>query len=349
MGLGLAVTQEPELTGHPSAPPKGNREPPLRTLRRMKVVLPGGTGQVGQMLTRALLRDGHEVVAVSRNPAANARCRTVQWDGRTVGEWRRELDGADAVINLAGRSVNCRYHRANREAILQSRVNSTRAVGLAIQQTRRPPRVWLQASTATIYSHRFDAPNDDVNGVIGGTEADMPAAWRFSIEVAEAWEKAALDVGDVPQTRRVLLRSAMTMSPDLGGIFDTLLHLVRYGLGGHAGNGRQYVSWIHERDFVRAVYWLIERSTLEGAVNIAAPVPVPNEEFMRALRKARGIRLGLPAANWMLEIGALLLSTETELILKSRRVVPRRLLGEGFTFEFPEWLAAAEELCARWR
>jgi uncharacterized protein len=313
----------------------------------MKIVIPGGTGQVGTLLARAFHGDGHEVVVLGRAPKP-APWRVARWDPASLADWGRKLDGADAVINLAGRSVNCRYTSRNRAEILQSRVVSVGAVGRAIAQARRPPPVWLQASTATIYAHRYDAANDEASGVMGGTEPGAPDTWRFSIDVATAWEKA-LDEAPAAGTRKVKLRSAMIMSPDPEGIFDTLLALVRRGLGGTAGDGRQYVSWIHEADFVRAVYFLIERAELDGAVNLASPNPLPNREFMAALRRAWGTAIGLPSTEWMLEIGAMLLKTETELILKSRRVVPGRLLREGFSFRYPDWADAARDLCERWR
>jgi uncharacterized protein len=313
----------------------------------MKIVIPGGTGQVGVVLARAFQRDGHEVVVLSRSGTAGP-WRAVRWDAETLGDWAREIEGADVVINLAGRSVNCRYNDENRKTIVDSRVKSTTALGKAIAQAKRPPRVWLQASTATIYAHRYDAPNDEATGILGGGEASAPDTWRFSIDVARAWERAA-DEAQTPQTRKVLLRSAMVMSPDPDGIFDTLLRLVRFGLGGTSGDGRQYISWIDDEDFVRAVYWLIEHGEMAGPVNLAAPEPLPNAAFMRTLREAWGTRIGLPATAWMLEIGAVFLRTETELILKSRRVVPGRLLSSGFSFRFPAWRAAAEDLCRRWR
>lgn len=309
----------------------------------MKVILPGGTGQVGTILARAFHAAGHDVVVLSRQPAS-APWRTTAWDARTLGAWTAELDGADVVINLAGRSVNCRYGADNRRAILDSRVDSTRAIGAAIADAQRPPGLWLQMSTATIYAHRYDSANDEATGLIGGAERDAPDAWRFSIDVARAWEAAATE-RETPRTRKVLLRAAMVMSPDQGGIFDTLLRLVRLGLGGAAAGGRQYVSWIHHVDFVRAVFWLITHPDLEGPVNLAAPYPLPNKEFMRALREAWGARIGLPATAWMLELGALFMRTETELVLKSRRVVPGRLLDSGFAFEFPDWPKAARDLC----
>lgn len=313
----------------------------------MKIIIPGGSGQVGTLLARALVKDGHDLVILSREPRP-APWRVVRWDAATLGDWVAELEGADVIVNLAGRSVNCRYTAKNRRLILDSRVNSTRVLGQAIARASPPPRVWLQASTATIYTHRYDAPNDEATGILGGMEADAPPSWRFSIEVAQAWEAAARAVR-LPHTRIVLMRSAMTMSPDPGGIFDVLLRLVRWGLGGTCGAGRQYVSWIHEVDFVRAVQWLIDHPELEGPVNLASPDPVPNAEFMRTLRAAWGIPVGLPATKWMLAVGAFLLRTETELILKSRRVVPTRLLGSGFVFRYPAWAEAAAELCTRWR
>lgn len=313
----------------------------------MKVVIPGGTGQVGTILARSFHGDGHEVVVLSRTNGS-APWRVAPWDGRALGDWVAEFEGADAVINLAGRSVNCRYDDANRRAIMDSRIDSTRVVGEAIARAGRPPRVWLQMSTATIYAHRYDAPNGERLGLLSGDEPGAPDTWRFSIDVAKAWERAT-DEAVTPRTRKVKMRAAMVMSPDRGGVFDTLLGLVRRGLGGRAGDGRQYVSWIHDEDFVRAVSWLIEHDELEGAVNLAAPGPVPNAEFMRALREVWDVRFGLPASRWMLEVGALLMRTETELILKSRRVVPERLIESGYTFRFPSWREAARDLCARWR
>ena len=310
----------------------------------MKIVIPGGSGQVGTVLSRAFARDGHDVVVLSRRPATQP-WRTIVWDGATVGEWARELEGADAVINLAGRSVNCRYNAANRREILDSRVRSTRAVGDAIARCARPPRVWLQASTATIYAHRYDAANDERTGILGGDEPGAPDTWRFSIDVARAWEDAFRDAV-TPGTRKVALRSAITMSPDAGGPFDTLLGLVRCGLGGPAGDGRQFVSWVHHDDFTRAVRWLIDRDSFEGVVNIAAPEPLPNADFMRELRQAWGMPMGLPSSGWMLDLGAALMRTETELILKSRRVVPARLLDEGFEFRYTRWADAARNLVA---
>jgi uncharacterized protein (TIGR01777 family) len=313
----------------------------------MKVVIPGGSGQVGSLLARAFHADGHDVVVLSREPRPQPWC-VVRWDGDDLGDWRREIDGADVVINLAGRSVNCRYSAANRLAITDSRVRSTQAVGQAIAAAVRPPRVWLQASTATIYAHRFDQPNDEHTGILGGNEPDAPDTWRFSIDVARAWEQTFRAIA-TPRTRKVALRSAITLSPDRGGIFDVLLGLVRHGLGGAAGDGRQFMSWIHHADFVNAIRFLIDRDDIDGVVNLASPNPLPNAAFMRELREAYGIGVGVHATAWMLELGAVLLRTETELILKSRRVVPARLLEHGFHFRFPLWRDAARDLCRDWQ
>jgi uncharacterized protein len=313
----------------------------------MKVVMPGGTGQAGNILAKAFHSAGHEVVILSRKTVP-APWRVTPWDAEALGDWKKEIDGADVVINLAGKNVNCRYTAENRRLIMESRVRSTRAIGEAIALAANPPRVWLQASTATIYAHRYDAANDEIAGIIGGSEPNAPHKWRYSIEVATEWEKA-LTQSATPRTRKLALRTTMLMSPDRGGIFDVLLTLVRFGLGGASGNGRQYISWIHDRDFVRAVFWLLDKPEIKGAVNLAAPTPLPNADFMRALRKAWGIPIGFPATSWMLEIGAVFLRTETELVLKSRRVIPTRLLNSGFTFQFSNWQDAANDLCQRWK
>lgn len=313
----------------------------------MKVVIPGGSGQVGTVLAQSLHETGNDVVVFSRRPNSS-QWRTVCWDGESPGPWVAELEGADAVINLAGQSVNCRYTPQNRKLIFDSRLKSTKVIGEAIAQAWKPPAVWLQASTATIYAHRFDAANDEATGIIGGSEPNAPETWHFSIDVVTNWERV-FDEAATPLTRRVLMRSAIVMTPFDGGAFDTLLRLVRFGLGGTIGSGKQFVSWIHERDFVRAVLWLIEHSELDGPVNIAAPHPLTNAEFMRDLRAAWGIRFGLPASELMLELGAFLLRSESELALKSRYVIPSRLIESEFSFDFPTWPEAARELCERWR
>lgn len=307
----------------------------------MKWVLPGGSGQVGVALARALRADGHEVIVLGRSAEGDR-----QWDGKTLGAWAAHIDGADVVFNLAGRTVNCRYTDENMKQMMDSRVDSTRVVGQAIAAAKRPPRLWLQMSTATIYAHRFDAPNDEATGVLGGEEPDVPAYWAFSVDIAKAWERTQQEA-DTPGTRKVALRTAMVMTPDREGIFDVLLGLVRKGLGGSIGGGRQYVSWIHEHDFTRAVRFVVEREDLEGAINFASPGPLPQRDFMAGLRAAAGVSVGLPAAAWMAKLGAVFMRTDAELVLKSRYVVPGRLQEAGFEFAHPEWAAAAAELFAR--
>ena len=324
----------------------------------MKIVIPGGTGQLGGVLTRAFRARGDEVVVLGRGRAAAAPegARFVPWDGRSIApaggaggaSWAAELDGAAAVVNLAGRSVNCRYTRANVQAMMSSRVDSTRAVGQAIAAAARPPRVWLQMSTATIYAHRFDAANDEVTGRLGGDEPDAPSTWKTSIDIARAWEQEQRDA-PTAATRKVALRTAMVMSPDPGGVLDVLLRLTRLGLGGPITGERQFISWIHERDFAGAVRHLIDHEDIAGPVNLTSPNPLPQRDFMRDLRAAWGAPVGLPAAKWMVALGAFFLRTETELVLKSRRVVPARLLDTGFSFEHPDWSEAARDLVAHCR
>ena len=312
----------------------------------MRIVLAGGTGQIGTLLARHFRERGHEVVVIARS-AQPAAWRVVQWDGATLGAWTGELERADVLINLVGRSVNCRYTAGNRRAIMESRVQSTRLLGQAIARLVRPPRLWMNASTATIYRHALDRAMDEDTGEIGN-ERDCPSSWRFSIDVATSWEEAFFSAV-TPQTRKIALRSAVTLSPDRGGLFAELLWMVRLGLGGTAGSGDQFVSWIHGADFIRSIEFLIDHEEIDGPVNLAAPEPLPNRDFMRALRQAWGTRVGIPAPGPMLALGALFLRTETELILKSRRVVPGRLLRAGFEFQFPEWPQAAKDLVAQWR
>jgi hypothetical protein len=311
----------------------------------MKVVIPGGTGQVGTILDRALTAEGHDVVLLTRSPKGE---RQVHWDGSTLGDWVRQIDGSDVVINLAGRSVSCRYTAENLEAMMSSRVESARVVGEAIARAARPPTLWLQMSTATIYAHRFDAANDEYRGVVGGAEDGVPRYWAYSVKIAQNWENAQ-EQAETPGTRKVALRSAMVMSPDRGGVFDVLSWLTRLGLGGPIAGGRQYVSWIHDRDFSRAIRFLIDRDDFTGAVNLTSPEPLPQREFMRELRSAWRMPLGLPATGWMAEIGAFAIRSDTELLLKSRRVAPARLTDAGFTFDHPRWQTAAADLAARRR
>lgn len=316
--------------------------PPLR------IVLPGGSGQIGQILARHFHEQGHSVTVIARHPK-QAKWQTIYWDANTLGDWTSVLEGSDVVINLAGHTVNCRYNDANRREIKNSRIFTTNLIGQAIARSANPPRLWMNASTATIYRHALDRPMDEVNGELGGNEPNIPRKWQFSIDVATGWERT-LFAADTPRTRRIALRSAMVMSPDRGGVFDALLGLVQWGLGGPAGSGRQYVSWIHDVDFVRAIEFLITHEEFSGPVNISSPFPLQNRKLMFCLRRAWCTSyVGLPAPTWALAIGAIFLRTETELVLKSRRVVPRLLLDAGFEFHFPNWRGACQDLVQRWR
>ncbi len=305
----------------------------------------GGSGQIGHALARDWQARGHEVVVLARGPTVPSGTKRVAWDGENVGPWCEALEGCDVVVNLAGRSVNCRYSKKNLDAMLRSRVVSTTVMGEAIARCSAPPKVWLQMSTATIYAHRFDAPNDEVTGIIGGHEHDAPAHWKRSIEIATAWENALTAAPTSNSaTRRVALRTSMVMAPDRDGIFDTLMGLVRGGLGGSMKGGRQYMSWIHVHDFVAALDFIVAHKELDGVVNVCSPNPIPQRTFMAVLRKAARCRVGFSATGWMAAIGAFFMRTETELLFKSRRVVPKRLLDAGFSFAFPHWEQAAQDL-----
>jgi uncharacterized protein (TIGR01777 family) len=310
----------------------------------MKIVIPGGSGQIGRFLVPVFRARGDEVVVISRRPKAGE----LGWDGKTPGAWTQAIDGADVVINLAGRSVNCRYTRENLADMMASRVDSTRVVGEAIAAAKHPPRVWLQMSTATIYAHTYGEPNDEAHGTLGGHEPDVPRYWDFSIEIAKAWERT-LEEAPTPYTRKVALRSAIVMSAIRGGVFSIFATLARLGLGGPQAGGRQFMSWIHERDFLRSLDFIISHEEINGIVNLASPNPIPQREFLSDLRRVVGTPVGIPSTKWLLEIMAFVHRTDTELLLKSRRVIPGRLLEEGFVFEFPNWAVAAEELYERWR
>ncbi len=306
-----------------------------------KLVIAGGSGFLGRLLVDWFARAGCDVVVLTRRWAtAVGPARAVVWDGRTLGAWEGELDGSTALINLAGLSVNCRYHARNRHAILASRVDSTRILGRAIRSCENPPKVWLNSSTATIYKHSYDRAMDEHTGTIGGTPEAKDV---FSVDVAQAWEEE-FNRASAPDTRKVALRMAMVFSTTPGTAYRILRRLVCLGLGGAMDGGRQYASWIHETDFCRAVEWLIDRDGFAGVVNLAAPQPVTNRDLMRTIRAACNVPFGLPATRWMLELGALVARSETELIIKSRRVVPARLTEEDFEFRFPDLRSAVEDL-----
>ena len=309
---------------------------------KTNIILAGGRGFLGSVLADHFAARGMAVGILTRNPGPRGGLiREIRWDGTTVGDWLEHLDGAQALINLAGISVNCRYHARNRRLMLDSRLNSTRVLGEAMARCAHPPPVWLNSSTATIYQHTF-GPAWDEAGAIGGC---AEAKDVFSVHVATEWERV-FNEANTPLTRKVALRSAMVLGHGRNSVLPNLLRLARLGLGGSLAGGRPFVSWIHEEDFCRAVEWIVGRENLSGAVNLAAPNPVTNAEFMAAVRTVCNAPFGLPAPRWLLEIGAFLLRTETELLIKSRRVVPGKLVANGFEFRHPQLLPAIEHLVA---
>jgi uncharacterized protein (TIGR01777 family) len=310
---------------------------------KSKIVLAGGRGFLGQVLAAHFLERGWDVMVLTRAPRATTNgIQEIWWDGKSLGEWTSALEGASAVINLAGVSVNCRYHARNQRRLVDSRVLPTRILGEAIRECVRPPKVWFNSSTATIYKHTF-GPAWDESGEIG---AHPDAKDAFSIEIATTWERE-FEAAQTPGTRKIALRSAMVLGLGANSVFPMLHRLVRFGLGGTMAGGRQYVSWIHEFDFCLALDWLMDHEAISGVVNLAAPTPVTNREMMSTLRELSRVSIGLPATGWMLEVGAFVLRTETELIIKSRRVVSKRLSDGGFTFRYRTMREAMTELLSR--
>ncbi|HEY4110690.1 TIGR01777 family oxidoreductase [Puia sp.] len=308
-------------------------------MKNKKIIIAGGTGFIGQALTRLWAKDNH-VIILSRRSATAIRSDNNpdgplltardgynitywHWDGRTVAKhWAADLEGADIVINLAGRSVNCRYTAHNRQQISDSRADATTAIGQAIREATVPPKLWINGGSATIYRHAEDRPQDEYTGEI---EDD------FSVRVCKRWEKS-FEEQRTPFTRKIALRLAITLGQ--GGVMPRYLNLVKYGLGGPQGNGRQMYSWVHIDDVARAIEWFFDHPELEGTFNLSSPSPVTNRFFMSTVRHLAGVRHGLRAPAPLLKLGALLIGTETELLLKSRWVLPAKLLETGFRFQY---------------
>lgn len=326
-----------------------------RNPRQLRIVIPGGSGQVGHALATYFQERGHHVTVLTRSPYA-ASWPTMHWDGAHPGPWVEALEGADVVIHLSGRSVNCRQTAHNRSELYNSRIGPTKLLHEAIATLANPPRLWMNASTATIYRHSLDRDMDEATGETGGNEwvdswlgrRRAPEKWNWTVRLVRDWERAFFST-PAPRTRKIALRTSLVFSPAPGNVFAVLSRLVRVGLGGAQGNGRQYVSWMHEVDYARAIEFLIAHEEIDGAVNLASPHPLPNREFMAALREAWEMPNGLWAPAPLIELGSFFLRTESELVLKSRRVVPGKLLDAGFEFQFPTWPEAAENLVRQWR
>ena len=289
-----------------------------------KIVLAGGNGYLGGVLAKHFSSIADEVIILSRKPKAiEGNIKTILWDGKTEGNWVNNLSGASLMVNLCGKNVNCRYNDKNRQEIINSRVLPTNLLNRVIEQLERPPLLWINITSATIYRHAEDQAQDEITGEIG---------YGFSIDVCKIWEETFFQVTN-PKTRKIALRLGIVLGRK-DGAFPRLLNLVRLGMGGKQGDGMQYVSWIHEQDVALSIEWLLNQKEIKGVVNCTAPDAIKNNELMKSLRKAYGVPFGLPAPAWLLEIGAKIIGTETELILKSRWVKPSVLLNSGFKFQY---------------
>jgi uncharacterized protein (TIGR01777 family) len=318
-------------------------------MKNKKIILAGGSGFIGQEMIKYFGKD-NSIIVLSRRLKNTANNRNhyhslsaedlkntkyIKWDAKNPGDWEAQLDEADIIINLAGKSVNCRYNEKNKNEIFDSRTNATKAIGNALKKISSAPALWVNASSATIYRHALDRPQDEYNGEFHND---------FSVQVCQLWEKTFYEQ-PTPSTRKVALRMAITLGP--GGVLIPYFNLLKFGLGGKQGSGKQMYSWIHAEDTCRMIEWIYENNHLEGTFNCSSPNAVTNKEFMKHLRKVTGNRLGLPAFTWMLKAGAIIIGTETELVLKSRWVLPSRILGSGFQFKFPNLKEALENIISK--
>lgn len=289
-----------------------------------KIVLAGGNGYLGTVLAAYYKDLAEEVIILSRTPKAQVgSIKTIVWDGKHRGAWTQSLENANLLINLCGKNVNCRYTAENRQAIIASRVQPTTLLGEVLNELQHPPELWINITSATIYRHAEDHAQDEITGEEG---------YGFSIDVCRQWERAFYQTEN-PLIRKIALRMGIVLGRH-DSVFPRLLNLVKCGLGGRQGDGQQYVSWIHEHDVARCMEWLLQQRHVTGTLNCTAPEAVKNKDLMHIIRKAYGMPFGLPAPQWLLEIGTRLIGTEMELILKSRWVAPKRLLDEGFHFQF---------------
>jgi uncharacterized protein (TIGR01777 family) len=290
-----------------------------------KIVIAGGTGFIGQYLNQRFRNEGFEVLIVSRD------AHHINWNNDA--QLTEALEGAATLINLAGKSVDCRYNETNKSLILNSRVETTRKLQQIIEQCKTPPKLWINSSTATIYRHSEDKAMDEYTGEIGS---------GFSVEVAKAWEKAFFEK-PVSNTRKVALRIAITIGKN-GGVMKPYINLVKYGMGGRQGSGRQMFSWVHIEDLFRVIRFVMDNEDMNGIYNCAAPNPVPNRTFMREMRNILKPLISFPSPKILLKAGAFLINTETELILKSRWVIPEKLTEKGFIFKYPDIRSALKNI-----
>ena len=355
-------------------------------MKNKKIIIAGGSGFIGQALTTYFGRDNSIVIFGRQSGDLHTNLyhqkllttddgymvRYVKWNAKDVEEsWSREVDGADLIINLTGKSVNCRYHKKQRQEIFDSRTNATKAIGKAIQQAKRPPALWINAASATIYQNSLTVPNDELNGNISDWKKDnMPynfidhlrseknrllaklfygknsEACRdieldFSVQVCKRWEKTFFEQS-TPGTSKIALRTAIALGE--GGVITPYLNLCKWGLGGKHGSGKQMFSWVHIEDVARMIEWLYGNEKKDGVYNCVAPNVISNYTLMKTLRELTGNKIGLPATRWMLEAGAFIIGTETELILKSRWVLPSKAMQEGFVFKYPLLKDALEQI-----
>ena len=300
-----------------------------------KIVIAGGTGFLGTSLANHYSKQDTQVIILTRGKSKiKGGIQYESWDGKTVGSWIKVLDNSDVVINLNGKSVDCRYTKKNKSLIYSTRLESTNILGQAILQCNNPPKLWINSASATIYRHSVDKEMDEYNGEIGE---------GFSVDVCQKWE-AAFNQFELNKTRKVILRTGIVLGKS-GGPMKPLKMLAKLGFGGKHGSGEQYVSWLHEDDFVNIIDFIASNQDINGAYNITAPTPLPNSDFMKAIRQALKIRVGISMPRWLLEFGAIIIGTETELILKSRRVVPTKLMEAGYHFKFKEINKALFNLC----
>lgn len=297
---------------------------------KMKIIIAGGTGFLGKALENYFTERHHEVWILTRNPK---RDNEIQWNARTIGTWADSLEGAEVLINLTGKSVDCRYNDANKTEILRSRIDSTNVLQEAIDLCKNPPKIWLNSSSATIYLHAETQLMTEAKGIIGDD---------FSINICKAWE-GAFFTKTIPKIRKVALRTSIVLGNN-GGAFPKLKMVARLGLGGTQGVGNQKVSWIHVEDFCKAVYFIIQNENIEGKINITSPQPIDNKSFMKILRNVMHIPFGIDSPRFLLEFASIFLQTETELLLKSRNVYPQRLMDLGLEFGFKTVEEAVKDL-----